>query len=451
MMQSPYLWLTKSNCLGLVAFYLLSGLNAHGMELKEIVKLECTYVEQTSQAQCVHFNPIQRQARTTQLKVNGRDHEFVESTLQWNQKAEPTAILFLIDISDPNRNRTIQEIREHIKLIARNKNDHHSLAIATFSNEYLTPLPFGTDNVSELEKSLDTLKAKGHSTELYRNTLLALDYLNDQKHPRKGLIIISDGKAEDRAYTSDEVIKAANRANIRIMSLGYAERESESPFLQNLRKLADRTGGAYFQVKSGASSSLPILLTQSPFLFAESLRAISFPTESLYGTTSIELLLTFSPSEQLILTSSIELPDRRSFREKAQQLYSNHSIKLAGSALLLLLVAFSTSRFYYKYKQRSASEKPIAWLKELGGAGVRYPIKKGAVRLGRSPDNEICLRNDSISGYHAEIHRSRKGSFYIVDLASTNGVYVNNSKVIQAELRNDDMIEIGEMRFRFIS
>jgi pSer/pThr/pTyr-binding forkhead associated (FHA) protein len=76
-------------------------------------------------------------------------------------------------------------------------------------------------------------------------------------------------------------------------------------------------------------------------------------------------------------------------------------------------------------------------------------LTKTAIRLGRSNDNDVYLPNDSISSHHAEIHRRREGDFYIVDLSSTNGVYVNEKLVTQTELNHGDMIELGEVRLHF--
>ena len=94
--------------------------------------------------------------------------------------------------------------------------------------------------------------------------------------------------------------------------------------------------------------------------------------------------------------------------------------------------------------------REFAYLDELNGAGTRYIIDKPAILIGRSPDCDITLSNDSISSRHAEIHRRRDGSFYIVDLASTNGVSVNEEKVNQVVLKNNDLIDLGEVRFTFI-
>jgi pSer/pThr/pTyr-binding forkhead associated (FHA) protein len=64
-------------------------------------------------------------------------------------------------------------------------------------------------------------------------------------------------------------------------------------------------------------------------------------------------------------------------------------------------------------------------------------------------DNDVHLPNDSISSHHAEIHRRREGDFYIVDLSSTNGVFVNEQVVTQTELNDGDLIELGEVRLYF--
>jgi len=79
----------------------------------------------------------------------------------------------------------------------------------------------------------------------------------------------------------------------------------------------------------------------------------------------------------------------------------------------------------------------------------RIPLVKVASRIGRRPDNDIVFTNTSISGYHAEIHSQRDGTYYITDLGSGNGLSVNEQRVTQSELNDGDLVELGEVRFRF--
>jgi hypothetical protein len=91
----------------------------------------------------------------------------------------------------------------------------------------------------------------------------------------------------------------------------------------------------------------------------------------------------------------------------------------------------------------------LAWLESLDGEHTRYPIRKSAVRIGRKPDNDIVLKNDTISGHHAEIFR-RGSQFIIADLGSSNHVFVAGKEVERSPLKDGDSVELGEVRLRFL-
>ncbi|NWK54078.1 FHA domain-containing protein [Verrucomicrobiaceae bacterium N1E253] len=76
-------------------------------------------------------------------------------------------------------------------------------------------------------------------------------------------------------------------------------------------------------------------------------------------------------------------------------------------------------------------------------------MAKTAVRIGRGQDNDLSLKNDSVSRHHAEILNKRDGSFSITDLDSGNRVYVNGEEITQASLQVGDVVEVGEVTFTF--
>jgi pSer/pThr/pTyr-binding forkhead associated (FHA) protein len=80
--------------------------------------------------------------------------------------------------------------------------------------------------------------------------------------------------------------------------------------------------------------------------------------------------------------------------------------------------------------------------------GHTYRIGSTALRLGRSPDNELILRDPATSGHHARLER-RGTSFYIIDLGSTNGTLVNGEPVQEKELKHGDRITIGQNAVSF--
>jgi hypothetical protein len=99
-----------------------------------------------------------------------------------------------------------------------------------------------------------------------------------------------------------------------------------------------------------------------------------------------------------------------------------------------------------------AAEPLIAygWLEMLDGDASRYPLNTTNVRIGRHRDNDICLRNDSISRRHALLHfNSDNRRFVITDLGGDNGVIVNKIKQQSHELNDGDLVELGEVRLRF--
>ncbi|HEY8853701.1 MAG TPA: FHA domain-containing protein [Candidatus Dormibacteraeota bacterium] len=81
-------------------------------------------------------------------------------------------------------------------------------------------------------------------------------------------------------------------------------------------------------------------------------------------------------------------------------------------------------------------------------AGHTYRATESALRMGRSPDNDLLLRDPATSGHHARVER-RGEQFWIVDLGSTNGTLVNGEPIQEKELKHDDRITIGQNAVHF--
>jgi len=69
-------------------------------------------------------------------------------------------------------------------------------------------------------------------------------------------------------------------------------------------------------------------------------------------------------------------------------------------------------------------------------------LKVGAVSIGRSDDNDIHLKDSTVSSQHAKIVTYFEAS-YIEDLDSTNGTFVNGKKVQKHILNPGDVISVG--------
>jgi|GEM_PF-1432690 len=74
------------------------------------------------------------------------------------------------------------------------------------------------------------------------------------------------------------------------------------------------------------------------------------------------------------------------------------------------------------------------------------------LKIGRAPENDLCIRDQSVSQFHARVVLTPKGAIFVQDLGSTNGTFVNGEKVVRHTLWDGDKIHIGRqqvLRFCF--
>jgi pSer/pThr/pTyr-binding forkhead associated (FHA) protein len=77
-------------------------------------------------------------------------------------------------------------------------------------------------------------------------------------------------------------------------------------------------------------------------------------------------------------------------------------------------------------------------------------LTKEKTILGRRPYNDIVIDNLAVSGEHAQLHMIGNDVF-IEDLNSTNGTYINGKAVRKQLLTNNDTVEIGKYKIKFIT
>ena len=65
------------------------------------------------------------------------------------------------------------------------------------------------------------------------------------------------------------------------------------------------------------------------------------------------------------------------------------------------------------------------------------------ITIGRKKSNTIDIDNLQVSNKHAKILK-HAGNYFIEDLKSTNGTFLNNEKITKEPLRDKDIITIGK-------
>jgi pSer/pThr/pTyr-binding forkhead associated (FHA) protein/tetratricopeptide (TPR) repeat protein len=83
-------------------------------------------------------------------------------------------------------------------------------------------------------------------------------------------------------------------------------------------------------------------------------------------------------------------------------------------------------------------------------SGTEFILDRAAHVIGRTGENDIVLNHKSISRHHAKV--VREGSRYVIlDLESANGVRVGGEESDRIELQSGDVIELGEVRLRYLA
>ena len=81
-------------------------------------------------------------------------------------------------------------------------------------------------------------------------------------------------------------------------------------------------------------------------------------------------------------------------------------------------------------------------------AGQKYELDCDRVTIGRSTSNAIVLDDPAVSGNHCILQREGN-AWFLRDLNSTNGTYVNDTRITYARLVSGDTIGIGEVKLLF--
>ena len=93
-----------------------------------------------------------------------------------------------------------------------------------------------------------------------------------------------------------------------------------------------------------------------------------------------------------------------------------------------------------------------AWLVATSGggleAGERFDLF-GGISIGRSSDADVRIEDRFASGVHARVY-SRGANYYVEDMNSTNGTFLNGGRLNgEAKLNDLDEVRVGNTEFRF--
>ena len=85
-----------------------------------------------------------------------------------------------------------------------------------------------------------------------------------------------------------------------------------------------------------------------------------------------------------------------------------------------------------------------------GRAGESFPLDGERLTVGRRPDSDIFLDDVTVSRDHAVLVR-RGSDYFLDDLGSLNGTYVNRRRIESHRLADGDELQIGKYKLAYLS
>lgn len=316
-------------------------------------------------------------------------------------------------------------------------------------------------------------------------------------HPekRKAIVLISDGKdetpggAEAQRIEREKLVAAARAAGIVIHTIGIAATPEGQAFFGSLKEISRETEGLFLpaalQTGQISKENLALLVRVMQGAGAATVDVSSMATASpltITVKTADNKTAQFKVAADKVAAAIPAPPAARKQAEaatKAQQDKQRLWLLLGGGGLLVviivgILVALGASRrkaaeelarrqaeeqaLLEEERARSAAVVPptpeppvLAWLEMCDAQQTRHPIRIPTLKIGRGQHNDLVLRNDSVSGNHCVINRTREGGWTVTDLNSGNGVIVDGATVQQADLKHGTLIELGDLKMRFLA
>ncbi len=100
----------------------------------------------------------------------------------------------------------------------------------------------------------------------------------------------------------------------------------------------------------------------------------------------------------------------------------------------------------------SGGAPAVGWIVATSGkhADQTFKLKPSRTLIGTGGDCDVKVDDQFMSSHHCEV-RFENGSFKLFDLGSTNGIVVNDKKVREHELIDNDLFRLGRTEFKFKS
>lgn len=76
-----------------------------------------------------------------------------------------------------------------------------------------------------------------------------------------------------------------------------------------------------------------------------------------------------------------------------------------------------------------------------------FNLEPARVSIGRFADNDLVINDGSVSKHHARLNF--EDNYFLTDLRSSNGTYINGKKILHVKLASGDVINFAGFNATF--
>ncbi len=470
----------------------ISSIHPQTLKIHQIRALEYPYIK--AEFSISHITPL---VNVDETNFHIYENDWLVSAFHVKKiepDKDPKNLIMLVDSSESISPKNFENQKKAAKIIASQLSENDQMSVFSFHDRVKTECSFLAKG-NGITECINSIKRNGRYTVLYDALYESIAIAARDNTRRRVIVLFSDGFDENSVINLDEVTRylQINSVPVFIFSMGSKAN------IRILKKISQISGGRLYITPQmddlPKSSFLFNQLLRNTYILKYASRLPDFP-----GEGKITLKIKMNSSE-------LSLEDQKDYYVPPSQIFSRpESLSMLarpeyfayGAGVLAILVFFLLVTFITRKsrvqvelsekslramentmkmqappiapvlpvepdKKDSPRAEPVAqdnipvdfsygYLMEKQGPGTgnKYLLKWDVITIGRDKNNSIFLDDKSVSLNHAKIKRDHKNRFFIYDMVSENGIFLNDKKLLRPRELNDfDEIQVGRTRLIF--
>ncbi len=424
---------------------------------------------------------------------DGKDVPFTFSKDAGTQGGGGKAICFLIEASGYTYGAPIENFKKAIAAAIQACGENDKINVCYFGKANsdgrslnTISAEFTSDKstlVSELKSKVTAVRDTNRVADVFKSIYECLDFINSKQDlpSNKVLIVISAAINNSKSpIKAEDCIDQANKFSIPVYTITYKTNNRYAA--DNFVRISDKTEGKSQSAKTSDEISSAI----NDFVNRVDENAVS-PSNSY----TIEFTTSQNNDQNLFDVSYKGAKQSGSFTipEDKVSFWSKYMIWIIIIAAILVVVITLVVWFLMQGKKKKSGEndrlrtmeerniqlqQQINQSKDVktqmtpqepqkfdlkrtqigGGGGTpllmvssgdfskNFPLNKPQLTIGRNSGNDIVIPEKTVSGNHATLI-NENGNWFLLDNNSTNGTFVNGTKINKQRIAPTDVIKLG--------